>query len=413
MENPLKDDSIALWRYGLISPLLVRDPSGKTLEELLQEAGETSYVKLDGTITIVSPETLRKWLYRFRVSGLAGLENQERSDKGCSHIPEKLQETIRQCRVEHPRWTLQVIFDHLLKEGHWDGKSPSQSALYRFCYNQNLQRDPHLNQTPCKSFEFSAFGQLWIADFLHGPKLWHGSKKGKTYLHAIIDDASRYVVQAQFHLSEGVESMLADFKTAVRRFGIPQRFYSDNGSAYKSRHLKLVGARLKIHLPHTPPYRPQGRGKIERFFRTLSDQFLSVYSFKTLDEINKGLNEWLAKYHQTVHQSINATPLSRRLSILDECRKLPETTFMDPLFSMKRQCRVYKNGTIRIQRIEFEVPGCTVGERIDVYYLPWNLSKVWCGSEFTPVIPLDKYRNAQRFEAPQHIFKKEISHERE
>lgn len=413
MGNPFSDDSIALWRYGLISPLLFRDPSGKTLEELLQEAARIPYVKPDGSRCVLSAETLRKWLYRFRISGVAGLTNQERSDKGRSRIPEKLQETIRQSRTQHPRWTLQVLFDHLIKENAWDGKTPSTSALYRFCFNNNLQRDPHINQPPCRSFEFSSFGQLWIADFLHGPKVWDGKNKRKTYLHAIIDDASRYVVQAQFHFSEGVESMLADLQAAIRRFGIPQRFYSDNGSAYKTRHLKLVGARLKIHLPHTPPYKPSGRGKIERIFRTISDQFLTVYSFKTLNEINKGFNEWLANYHQTIHQSIDTTPLNLRLSIPDVCKKLPETTFFEPLFSMKRLCRVYRNGTVRIQRIEFEVPGRTVGEKVDVYFLPWDLSKIWYGEEFTPAVPLDKQLNARRFESPSHIFKKEIAHERE
>jgi transposase InsO family protein len=110
-----------------------------------------------------------------------------------------------------------------------------------------------------------------MADYLHGPKLFHGRKKQKTYLHVILDDSSRFIVGGGFYLTESVEPLIHDLVGAVRRFGIPQRFYTDNGAAYASRHLKLLCARNGIILVHTPPYKPQGRGKVERLFRTVRD----------------------------------------------------------------------------------------------------------------------------------------------
>jgi len=103
-----------------------------------------------------------------------------------------------------------------------------------------------------------------MADFLHGPKLIAGKKKKKTYLHVILDDSSRFIVHGGFYLTESVEPLINDLMGAVRRFGIPQHFYTDNGAAYSSRHLKIICARNGIDLVHTPPYRPQGRGKVER-----------------------------------------------------------------------------------------------------------------------------------------------------
>ena len=138
-------------------------------------------------------------------------------------------------------------------------------------------RDPHLDnlQGIQKLFVFEKFGQLWMADFLHGPKIRVKRTKKKTYLHAIMDDSSRYVVGGKFYFSEKVESLIEELMKAGRIFGLPQRFYVDNGSAYSSRHLKIVCARLSMHLIHTRPYQPEGRAKIERFFRTVRDQFLA------------------------------------------------------------------------------------------------------------------------------------------
>ena len=111
-----------------------------------------------------------------------------------------------------------------------------------------------------RSFEYENFGDLWVAYFLHGPKVKVGKKEKKAYLHAIIDDATRYIVQAEFHLAEDTRATISDLMQAVRRFGIPLKFYTDNGSAFRSKHLAHVAARLSLSLPHTPAGRPNGRG---------------------------------------------------------------------------------------------------------------------------------------------------------
>jgi putative transposase len=102
----------------------------------------------------------------------------------------------------------------------------------------------------------------------------------------------------------GIISPLLHLKQAVRRHGIPQRFYTDNGPCYASRHLKNVCGRLGMQLIHTPPYRPQGRGKLERFFRTVRDQFLAVNSAKSLEQLNIDFHKWAEQYHQRRHSSL-------------------------------------------------------------------------------------------------------------
>jgi transposase InsO family protein len=183
---------------------------------------------------------------------------------------------------------------------------------------------------------------------MHGPRLRCGRSFKKAILHAIIDDATRYVVAAGFAWQENIELLMSELMLAVRRFGVCQRFYTDNGPCYASRHLKEVCARLGIHLVHTPPYRPQGRGKIERFFLTVREQFLSDSHAVSLEQLNADLQQYLAEYHQRPHRSLGASPLQKRLSADNACRPLPDVTDLQPLFAATRICRVYNDGVIQL-----------------------------------------------------------------
>jgi transposase InsO family protein len=398
---------LALWRYGIISSLLHRDANEESLTDLLRQLSSRIYIRPDGSQLSISAETIRKWLYRYLKGGLPALEDQDRSDKGSHHVPEELIEAMFAIRAEHPRWTLSRLIEELVSRGSWDGRAPARSTLYRLANERNLMRDPHqANNSDARSFAFSSFGQLWTADFLHGPKLREARNRYKTFLHAIIDDCSRYIVSAAFYRSEGVETLMSELMLSIRRFGIPQRFYTDNGPCYASRHLKIVTARLGIQLVHTPPYRPQGRGKIERFFRTVRDHFLVDHYSGSLEEINRDLQEWLSRYHGQIHSSLKCSPLEKRLTSKNVCRKLPEVADTSALFRMERRLKVFNNSTISLFGKSFEVSGCLPGERITAYYLPWDLSQVYYGQDMSIARPVDLFANARRFELPGSSLRK-------
>jgi|GEM_PF-1199501 len=401
---------MALWRFAIIGSLIHGNLTGSTMQECLQKIAAVEYRDPKNRLVTVNQETLRKWLYRYNSGGIAGLEDQERSDKGHTLIPKNITDEIIKLRQEHARWTLAILFKKLRTEKIWNGLNPSISALYRFAKVSNLGRSGTKDQGVYRAFAFDDFGQLWIADFLHGPKLRFGKEKRKVYLHAILDDATRYIVSADFFLSEGAEPMMSDLKNAIRRHGLPLLFYSDNGSAYKSRCLKVVGARLKIGTPHSPPFRPQGRAKIERFFGTVRQQFLDVQDFQTFEEIRTAFQIWLAEYHQGNHKGIGCSPLQKRMQVNSVCRPLPELANIDPLFYMERRCMVQKTGIIQLKKRRYEVPkNCLPGIRVKVYYDNENLSKVFIGPDYIPAFPLDLSKNARRFEFPAHNTKKESS----
>lgn len=389
----------AVWRYGIISPLLHRNEEEETLSNELLKLAAHSFRRPDGRTRSYSPETLRKWLYRYRHGGLPALGDTPRKNQG-SHgsVPEKIAKRLTVLRQEHPRWTLARMLERLIDEKLWDMINPSRATLYRFAGTRNLHRDLHLEaHIPARPFAYQDFGELWMADFLHGPKIRIKGKRRKTYLHSIIDDATRYVVHAGFFLAEDTEVLMKELMAAIRGHGMPMRFYTDNGACYASRHLKFVCANLGVHLIHTPPGKPRGRGKIERFFRTVRDGFLEGDKAPayTLDGLNKGFTEWLALYHKRVHSALAISPLQKRLSRQSLCRSLPEPVNIEPLFRMKRSCRVYLNNTIRFKKRSYEVPDALPGKRVDVWFMPWNSDILWYGPDLKPTKPVNLIQNAR------------------
>ena len=119
-------------------------------------------------------------------------------------------------------------------------------------------------------FEADAPNERWVGDALHGPKV--GGRK--TYLFAFLDDQARLAVGYRFGFAEDTVRLAAALEPALAARGVPASCYVDNGSAFVDAWLLRACGKLGIRLVHSTPHRPQGRGKIERFFRTVRDQFL-------------------------------------------------------------------------------------------------------------------------------------------
>ena len=136
-----------------------------------------------------------------------------------------------------------------------------------------------------------------MSDVMHGPSVLVGDRtKRKTYLIAFIDDATRVIPYAAFALAENTREFLPVLKQAVLRRGLVQRLYVDNGAHYRSQHLALVCAKLGIALIHARPYRPQGKGKIERWFKTVRAQLLTRLTeddTRSLEALNRRLHAWI------------------------------------------------------------------------------------------------------------------------
>ena len=408
MEHDRQMD-LALWRYGVISPLLHRDANDAQLCDLLHILSQNNYIHpINRGYVTVSAEAMRKWFYRYNHGGLDALADKQRCDKGHHKVPQPIVDAMVEIRKQHPRWSLALVLKEMAQKKIWDETSPSRSVLYRFARANELMRNRQVNLDQIlRPFSYDKFGQMWIADYMHGPKLWRARIKKNSYLHVILDDCTRYVVSGRFYPRESTQTLIKELMCATRRFGIARSLYSDNGSAYNSQHLKIVCANLGMRQPHTPPRRPQGRGKGERFFRTVRDQFLEKQHFHSFDEINRGFDQFLQDYHNGVHSTLGCSPMQKRLSVDSVCRQVPEVADIQALFRTQRRCRVYNDGTIRLSKKAFEVPGCLPGSRVTIHFMPWDLSHVYYGDDMRLAKPVDLTANAHSFDHPNFTHKKE------
>jgi len=126
----------------------------------------------------------------------------------------------------------------------------------------------------------------------------------QAYLHATLDDASRLIPHAQFYASQGLDACLDCLRQSIAARGLPVRLYMDNAKIYRGQQLARIAASIGILVVHTPPYQPEGRGKIERYFRSLREQFLANLDCKqtlSLEDLNERLWAWIDNaYHSTI-----------------------------------------------------------------------------------------------------------------
>ena len=176
----------ALWRFGIISPLLHRSPDSPPLGVQIQDLARQVFFTPTGNQKRFCPDTIRDWLWRYRATGIDGLRPKPRRDSGSTSVPEPLQAALGLLRNSQPCWTVKRLLLTQRQQGLWDGRKPGRSALYRYCTSHHLTRAAAQPALPVRSFQYPFFGDLWSADFLHGPMVRQGVHARKTYLLSLI-----------------------------------------------------------------------------------------------------------------------------------------------------------------------------------------------------------------------------------
>jgi len=371
---------VALFRYGLIADLVNLPPGTKGLYRRLEEKARQDY-QIPGTNrTHVAAETLRDWLKRYRKGGFDALMPKPRIDRGQSRtLPPEVVERLLSIKQANPKLSVKLVIQAARACAEVSEQLPlPPSTVHRLLACHGLMQKPidAPSDQDRRRFAFARAGQLWMSDVMHGPSVTVGDRiRRKTYLIAFLDDATRVVPYAAFALSENTQTFLPILKQAILRRGFCERLYVDNGANYRSHHLALVCAKLGIALIHARPYRPQGKGKIERFFRTLRAQLLTHLApedTQSLEALNRRLHVWLqSEYHHSPHRGLEGqTPLERWAQTAQEVR-FPETGLdLDELFLFETTRKVQKDRTVSLNGTLYEVDAALVGERITLRYDP-------------------------------------------
>jgi transposase InsO family protein len=314
-----------------------------------------------------------------------------------------LGERIHQLCEEYDFKTISNLYRHLLAEGVIEAENFTEVTLRNFLKANNITFESEVTK-PRKAFEAPHINILWTADFMHGPYATEGKKKLKTYLCAIIDDYSRLITGAQFYLSEHSLSLQKTLKQAVLTYGIPQRFYCDNGKVFSSGYIHMVCAKLGTALIHSKPYDSPSRGKIERFFRTVRDMFIpNLYienkSF-SIQQLNEAFSRWLLdEYNINTHKSINDTPLNRYLADMPNVSiKTIVNSEADHYFHHTVFRTVKNDSTVTVDNCLYEAPAKYIGKKIEIRYPldnPQDLRIFESNKQEAVLTKLDKHYNSE------------------
>jgi putative transposase len=199
-------------------------------------------------------------------------------------------------------------------------------------------------------------------------------------LFSVIDDHARLIAHGAFYPDVSERGFQHCLRTAIARRGVPKRLYVDNGAAFVSAQLKLICARLGVALVHSRPYRPQGRGKKERFYRTVAEQFAveaDLAGVDTLAELNRWWAGWVEQsYHRRVHRVTGHTPLQRWTAGADQVTPAPAAATLAAAFRWTAVRTVTKTATVSLHANTYTVDPALVGYRVELRYDPEDLARV-------------------------------------
>ena len=348
---------------------------GHCIQARIKAVALTTFTDEYGHTRQFTWRTIQTWYSHYKKHGVTALANTTRADKGKIRkvSPEVLLEAIRT----------------VLPKMH--GKTPKRATLYRLCIEQGvltraqvapntfsrLVRDLELLKPeaecegkPRLAFAKAPANEMWQADTLYGPHVKIDGVAVQTRLIAFIDDASRVCCHGEFFAAENVATLITAFRAALYKRGVPQSLYVDNGSIYSSKEIIQICARVGCLLHHTPVRDGAAKGKVERFFRTVRDQFLCrQLDLTSLETLNRQFIAWVEEhYNAQLHSILGMSPLDRFALDRTRVRFLPPNEVNDELFYVEEERHVRADNTFSFQARRFEAPRHLPNRTIQIRY---------------------------------------------
>jgi transposase InsO family protein len=361
--------TVAVFRFGVISDFVngVHLDYGEAERLLAQKCARKWEIPCSGR-TRIGRSTIQRWVLLYQESGgrLESLYPSGRSDAGKGRsLDEETELSLLRVREAMPKATARMLVEEM-KKRRMVPDLPL-SCVYRTLHRHGLMTRDASPPEDRRKFEAEMPNDIWQSDVLHGPSVEVDGKKRKTYLIAFIDDHSRLIPYGAFYLSESIGSFLTALEQAFLTRGLPRKLYVDNGAAFRSKHLEHILASLGIALVHSRPYKPQGRGKIERFFRTVREEVTDRFVGSKLEDLNRVFSSWIrTKYHTRTHGATGETPFARFTSNMACLRTAPEN-LRDHFRKMEKR-RIANDRTLTLNGRLYEGPIALIGKRVDVLY---------------------------------------------
>jgi transposase InsO family protein len=283
-----------------------------------------------------SPDVIRRWARAYQERGEAGLRNGVVPAGSRRKLPGPVREKIVEIKKREPFFGVKRI-SHLLKRAFFLSASPE--TVRRTLRAESLivpSRKKHQhNITRPRFFERSTPNQLWQSDiftFRLGGRY--------AYLIGFIDDYSRYMVGLELYRTQTADQVLEVYRRAVGEYGVAKEVLTDRGRQYtnwrgSTRFERELGKDRVRHIK-SQAHHLMTLGKIERFWKTIYEEFLVRAQFGSFEEARERIRQWVRYYnHKRPHQGIGGLcPADRYFEIQAELRKTMEQGIAENVLEM-------------------------------------------------------------------------------
>lgn len=376
--------TVGLFRYALIREAADSELTTRQRGRLVRALAQAEHQGPFGQPVRVSRATIDRWIRDWRRGGFDALVPPPRNVS--PRTPAEVLDLAAALKREVPERTAVQVTAILRAHAGW---APDERTLQRHFARLELTTRP-TGQPPAAfgRFEADAPNQRWTGDALHGPTV----NGRKAILCAFIDDHSRLLTGYRWARREDTVRLEAALHGGLAARGIPATIYVDNGSAFVDKQLLRACASLGIRLVHSRPGQPEGRGKIERFFRTVRDQFLvEIGSGRELDDLvqlNTLFTAWVETvYHRRDHSETEQTPWDRWSTITPT---LPTPTQLREAFLWSEWRTVTKTATVSLHGNTYQVDAALIGRKVELVFDPFDLTDIevrWQGRAMGHAVP--------------------------
>jgi putative transposase len=348
---------------------------GRTRHERVHNVAAMTFLDEEGNSRQFTWRTIQTWHYRYKNQGVTSMANRSRKDKGQTRkvTPEELLEAINAAKphFHNHNANKRALYRFCIEKGLLRAERIAQTTFYRFIREYGLLADNQDDNKKRLAFSMKHANQLWQADTMFGPYVDSPSgARRQAKLIAFIDDASRVLCHGEFFFEENVDTLVQAIRAALYKRGVPEQLLVDNGSIYSCQEIILICARVGCILRHTAVRDAAAKGKIERFFRRVRDQFLvKKLDLSSLETLNRQFTHWVENdYNALPHDAIGMKPIDRFGIDLARLRFLPPSEHNDELFFAEDERKVKKDNTFSFAGRRYETPVDLRDKKIQIRY---------------------------------------------
>jgi putative transposase len=381
MGNDGKDraEKVALFRFSVISAAVSDRLTPTQRGVIVRALAARTWTTPEGIERCFARGTIDRWVVAYRRDGLSGLRPVPRSDRGRARSQGRWLEEAERMRRAIPTRSSAKIVDGIARA---HGVVLSERTVRAHLRRAGLTRAA-LTAEPARAFgryEASGPNEIWIGDVLVGPWVPYpraaGSRRAKLFV--LVDDYSRLLVHGRWMTEENTRAGQDVLRSAIARRGVPQILHVDNGAPYANHQLARACAVLGVHLVHSKPYAPQGRGKQERLNSYIRQSFIAemedrgIASFEQLNDFFMAWSEQVA--NARTHAETKQAPIERFLANFTP--SIPPPTLLAEAFRWSVTRRVTKTATVNLFANRYEVDPALVGRTVELRFDPEDLTRI-------------------------------------